>query len=348
MKKSTLKDVIKLAGVSLRTGSRVINNDPTVRPDTRAKVVAAMSKLGYTPDITARTLRGAKSFMIGVTYDNDNAYYIRDLLTGVLKTCQESGYGLQIVPCDSSGPDVIQKLRQNIQYSRLAGLVMSPPLSEMPEITDTLKADGTKLALITSGSPDREVSSPTVFFDDFGGAYALTKYLIELGHRNIGFIWGDKAHTTSYERYNGYASALMDANITLDEARVVEGQYTFECGFEKASLILEADPKVTAIFASNDEMAAGTIAAARERGLHVPRDLSVTGFEDSPFAKQTRPHLTTARLPTTEMAEAATKMLIQDLRPNSFSKADAVRRRTFPADPVIRGSTSKPEPRGAN
>lgn len=341
MKKATLKDVIKLAGVSLRTGSRVINNDPTVRPATREKVVDAMAKLGYTPDVTARTLRGAKSFMIGVTYDNLNAYYIRDLLTGVLKVCQESGYGLQIVPCDSGGPDVIQKLRQNIQYSRLAGLVMSPPLSEMPEITDALLSDGTRLALITSGPAEDQISSPTVFFDDFGGAHAITSYVISLGHRKIGFIWGDKSHKTSHGRYNGYAAALAEHNIALDPSLILEGQYTFECGFEKTTRMLQANPEVTAIFASNDEMAAGAIAAARNLDLKVPDDLSVAGFEDSPFAKQTWPHLTTARLPTTEIAEASAKMLIQELRPNSISKGRTFKTKVIYSQPIIRDSTAK-------
>ena len=339
MGKATLKDVIKLAGVSLRTGSRVLNKDPTVRPATKAKVLEAMSKLGYTPDITARTLRGAKSFIIGVTYDNLNAYYIRDLLTGVLAECQANGYGLQIIPCDSSDADVLQHLRENITYSRLAGLVMSPPLSEMPNVTEALMSDGTNLSLITSGPANREATAPTVFFDDFGGAYSLTAHLISLGHENIGFLWGDAAHRTSQERHRGYIAAHNDNKIDVDPSRILEGQYSFESGFSKTTALLKLTPRVSAVFASNDEIAAGAMAAARNNGVRVPDDLSITGFEDSPFSRQSWPHLTTACLPTLDIAAAATRMLLQKLRPNSFPQGDGVKRKTFSAEPIIRDST---------
>ncbi len=330
---------MKLAGVSLRTASRVLNNDPTVRPETLAKVKQAMKQLNYQPDLTARSLRSARSFMIGVVYDNPNAYYIQDLLNGVLSSCREHGYGLQIIPCDSTSPELFKELRHNITYSGLAGLVLSPPLSEMNELIEQLLENDIKLAAITSGDGEAQTHLPTVFFDDFSAARSITNHLVTLGHKRIGFLWGDEHHQTSKSRHEGYLSALAENDIDIDRSLILEGLYTFDSGFRRGRELLALNEPPTAIIGSNDEIAAGTLAAAREKGLKIPNELSIAGFEDSPFSRQSWPQITTARLPTEDLARAATDLLVCELSPHPPRQQNVPFARVFSAQMIVREST---------
>ncbi|MGH8123441.1 MAG: LacI family DNA-binding transcriptional regulator, partial [Rudaea sp.] len=171
MRSSTIKDVAKRAKVSLKTVSRVINHEPSVLEATRKRVELAVAELDYHPDQSARALRSAQSYALGMVYDNPNAYYVIAMQSGVLSVCRENGFGLHIHPCDSSSPQLAEELRDLVQRSRLAGLVLAPPMSERMELIRFLAAHKIKFVRILSAAEDPRDGFPCVFVDDRDAAY---------------------------------------------------------------------------------------------------------------------------------------------------------------------------------
>jgi LacI family transcriptional regulator len=328
LRSSTIKDVAEKAGVSLKTVSRVINNEPSVHARTRAKVQREIDALGYQPDPSARSLRSTRAYAVGLVYDNPNAHYIINMQRGVLSVCRASGFGLQIHPCDSSSPTLADELCELVRRSRLAGLVLAPPMSEQPALIRRLTEAKIPFMRIISARSDPKDGYPCVYVDDRDAAYAITEHLIQLGHQRIGFLWGGREHRSSPERYQGYEDALKDYGIALDRKLILPGDFTFDDGFRGARKLLALKDRPTAIFGSNDEIAAGVLAAAHSDGINVPFELSIAGFEDSPFSKQSWPALTTARQATEEIARHAAKRLIDDLQ------------REANGELVVRGSTA--------
>ena len=338
MQRATIRDVAKRAKVSLKTVSRVINNEPSVQERTRDRVLRAIEHLDYQPDLSARSLRSAQSFALGVVYDNPNAYYVISVQNGVLSVCRDTGFGLQIHPCNSASPNLANELVDLVKRSRLAGLVLAPPMSERMELIRFLSSSGIKLVRILSAAEDPNDGFPCVYVDDRAAAYDITEHLIQLGHQRIGFLWGGKSHRSSPERFKGYESALKDYGIALNNRLIVHGDYSFDDGFRGARKLFALKDRPTAIFGSNDEIAAGVLAAAKSSGLEVPYDLSIAGFEDSPFSKQSWPALTTAKQATEEIARQATLRLIAELKRNG-SPPEAIENKGFSPELVIRGST---------
>ena len=340
MRSATIKDVAERAGVSLKTVSRVINNEPSVHARTREKVQREIDALGYQPDPSARSLRSTRAYAIGLVYDNPNAHYIINLQRGVLSACRSNGFGLQIHPCDSSSPKLAEELRQLVQRSRLAGLVLAPPMSEQPALITALNEAKIPFIRIISARKDPADGSPCVYVDDRDAAYAITEHLIQLGHQRIGFLWGGRGHRSSQERYQGYEDALKDYGIPLDRRLIVTGDYTFDDGFRGARKLLALKDRPSAIFGSNDEIAAGVLAAAHSDGINVPYELSIAGFEDSPFSKQSWPALTTARQATEDIARHAAQRLIGDLQREANGEPVDSRNEGFSPELVVRGSTA--------
>lgn len=351
MRSATIKDVAERAGVSLKTVSRVINNEPSVHARTREKVQREIDALGYQPDPSARSLRSTRAYAIGLVYDNPNAHYIINLQRGVLSACRSNGFGLQIHPCDSSSPKLAEELRELVRRSRLAGLVLAPPMSEQPALIHALSAAKVPFIRIISARKDPADGSPCVYVDDRDAAYAITEHLIQLGHQRIGFLWGGSGHRSSVERYQGYEDALKDYGIALDRKLIVTGDYTFDDGFRGARKLLALKDRPSAIFGSNDEIAAGVLAAAHSDGINVPYELSIAGFEDSPFSKQSWPALTTARQATEDIARHAAQRLIGDLQREANGEPIDSRNEGFSPELVVRGSTAPrhaaPSGRGA-
>ncbi|MCV2883759.1 LacI family DNA-binding transcriptional regulator [Aestuariibacter sp. AA17] len=337
---ATIKSVAQYAGVSIKTVSRVINNEGTVKPATLEKVQEAIEALDYKPNKAARDLAGRENFVLGYVYDNPNAYYIIDMQKGILDECRSSGYELLIHPCNAASDNIVNELVNMVSSARLAGLILSPPLSEMPQVLSALDERNICYVRILSGSTTPNSSLPSVLIDDYKAAYAITEHLIEQGHSRIAFISGDMAHQSTIERQEGYKAALKARDIPVDNQLILNGTYSFETGVKSAEKIVKMAPTPTAVFACNDEIAAGTLFGARMNGLDVPAQLAIAGFEDSPFSRQTYPTLTTAAQPTTEIAKSATSALIQCIR--SRKKAgnqDAIRSRFFTPQLVIRQST---------
>ncbi|WEN16802.1 LacI family DNA-binding transcriptional regulator [Rhodanobacter sp. AS-Z3] len=340
MRSATIKDVAERAGVSLKTVSRVINNEPSVHARTREKVQREIDALGYQPDPSARSLRSTRAYAIGLVYDNPNAHYIINLQRGVLSVCRSSGFGLQIHPCDSASPKLTDELLTLAQRSRLAGLVLAPPMSEQPELLRALSDAKVPFIRIISARKDPQDGMPCIYVDDRDAAYAITEHLIQLGHQRIGFLWGGHEHRSSPERYQGYEDALKDYGIPLDRKLILPGDYTFDDGFRGARKLLALKDRPTAIFGSNDEIAAGVLAAAHSDGINVPYELSIAGFEDSPFSKQSWPALTTARQATEEIARHAAQRLIGDLQREANGEPAQLANEGFSPELVVRGSTA--------
>jgi LacI family transcriptional regulator len=341
MAKSTIRDVAKRAKVSLKSVSRVINHETSVREETRNRVLQAIADLNYQPDLSARSLRSARSYAIGLVYDNPNPYYVISVQNGVLSACRERWFGLQIHPCNSASPRLGEELVELAQRSRLAGLVLAPPMSERTDIVKFLADNGVKFVRIISAAEDPHDEFPCVFVDDRDAAYDITEHLIQLGHVRIGFLWGGKSHRSSRERYKGYESALKDYGIALDKRLIVEGDYSFDDGFRGGRKLLATPDRPTAVFGSNDEIAAGVIAAAKSSGLDVPFDLSVAGFEDSPFSKHSWPALTTAKQATEDIARSAALRLMAGLATKDGEPAGPQPpNEGFSPQLVVRGSTA--------
>jgi LacI family transcriptional regulator len=340
MRRPTIKDVAERAKVSLKTVSRVINNEPSVMQGTRSRVLQAIAELDYEPDATARNLRSGTPFVIGLVYDNPNPYHIIGVQNGVLAACRETGFGLQIQPCDSTSPLLAEELAEFVQRSRLAGLVLTAPMSERADLLAALLARGIRVVRIIAATEDPG-DGPCVYIDDRDAAYEVTEHLVQLGHQRIGFLWGGAQHRSSGERYAGYEAALKDYGITLDKHLVIPGDYTFDDGFRGARRLLALREPPTAIFGSNDEIAAGVLAAAKSVGLNVPYDLSIAGFEDSPFSRQSWPALTTAKQATEDIARHAARLLIGSLRQDAYDDHPlAVSNQGFVPQLVVRGSTA--------
>lgn len=340
--KSTIKDVAQLAGVSIKTVSRVINKEATVRADTVEKVSAAIRELKYEPNLAARNLAGTRSYTMGYVYDNPNAYYVIDMQNGILAECRDKGYELIIHPCNASSPTICEELKNMVTKSQLAGLVISPPLSEMPDVMDSLAELDIQFVRIISGSGHQPEATPCIFVHDHEAAYQITRHLLDLGHRDIAFISGDKGHRSTDERLNGYKAALEDANIDIVPDYVYDGQYSFESGVKGAKHLLALDKPPSAIFACNDEIAAGALFAARLSNVSVPEQLSIAGFEDSPFSRQTWPKLTTAAQPTNLIAKKAASLLISQimLQRAGKGKVETVHQH-FEPELVVRESTQR-------
>jgi LacI family transcriptional regulator len=315
--KATINDVAKQAGVSIKTVSRVINNETSVRQLTRDKVQQAVDELNYQPNLSARNLAGAKSFSVAYIYDNPNAYYIIDMQEGILSACKQQGFELLIHPCDAKNKNVTEEVVNMVKHARIAGLILTPPLSEMPEFVKTLVELDVKVVRIMSGDVAPDDLSPCVMVNDRDAAQTITQHLIDLGHKDIAFIAGDAEHMSTIERYKGYRRALKASDIDFDKTLVIEGDYSFDSGVSGAKQLISCEnnkTRPTAIFSCNDEIAAGALFAARLMNISIPEQLSIVGFENSPFSRQTWPKLTTADQPNNQIAEDAANLLISQVR----------------------------------
>lgn len=316
--KATINDVAKLSGVSIKTVSRVMNKEPSVRQLTREKVQAAVKELNYQPNLAARNLAGTKSFTIAYVYDNPNAYYVIDMQEGILSACRQQGFELLINPCDSQKENITEDIIDTIKHARVAGLVLTPPFSERPEFVKQILAQDIKVVRIMSGDVAPDELSPCVMVNDRDAAQTITQHLIDLGHTKIGFIAGGAAHMSTIERYKGYRRALKANNIAFNHNLIIEGEYSFESGVNGAKKLIAEEVttknRPTAIFSCNDEIAAGALFAARLMNINIPEQLAIAGFENSPFSRQTWPKLTTADQPNKQIAHDAASLLISQIR----------------------------------
>ena len=318
MAKATIDDVARLAGVSPKTVSRVVNHEPNVRESTRASVERAIAELQYRPNQFARNLASQRSHLIGLIYDDPGAYevpssgYVIRLQQGTLRACKATNHELLIHPCRYTSKDVVTELEELLEQIRPTGIILAAPLSNMPRIVKAIEASGTPLVRLSPGrEDDRHLCVVT---NDREICAEMTRYLASLGHKRIAFIKGHPQHKAVGNRYLGYRDGLRDSGLRLSEQLVAQGDNSIGSGEECALQLLQLRHPPTAIFAANDDMAAGVMKVAAKLRIPIPGQLSVAGCDDISLARQIYPTLTTIRQPLAAMAEVAALALIDNAR----------------------------------
>ncbi|MFV3073685.1 LacI family DNA-binding transcriptional regulator [Niveispirillum fermenti] len=308
-RRPTINDVARLAEVSKKTVSRVINQSPLVNDETRQKIAKVIADIGYEPDPQARGLASQRSFLLGVVYDNPNGQYIVNIQNGILEACRKSGFELVVHPCARNSPQFLKEVRQFVERQKLDGVILLPPVSEDEALAAMLTEVGCRFVRIACVPLD--MAAHLVVYEDYKGAAEVADHLVQLGHRRIGFVAGPAHYRSAHERRRGFADGLARHGLGLTPELCVEGAYTFESGQACAEKLLSLETPPTAIFASNDEMAAGIYRVAFQHGISIPGQLTVVGFDDSPLASRTCPAMTTVRLPATQMGQMAAEKLIK-------------------------------------
>lgn len=316
----------------MKTVSRVFNGEPHVRPVTYDRVMQTAQELDYRPNLSARRLATNRSFVIGMLYDNPNSDYVTEVQYGALRVCREHGYSLLIHPCEAQSNGLVDEVFDLYRQATVDGFVNLQPVSDLEDLNRALLDNGIATVRVSQRSCD---GLPWISVGDEEGAADMTEYLLDLGHRRIGFIIGHPDHGTSHDRLAGYRTALERHDIRFDPLLVEQGFFDYESGYSAALKLLHLQPRPTAIFASNDRMAMGVLTAAHQTGLEIPRELSVAGFDDSSIARFAWPQLTTVRQPIRRVAEVATRVLLAQLQ----GRLEQVSDHHLQADIVSRDST---------
>jgi LacI family transcriptional regulator len=333
-KTPTINDVARLAGVSKKTVSRVINRSALLREDTRTKVEAVISELGYVPNPQARALALRHNFLLGLLHDNPNAQTVLKVQEGVLDAIRDTEFALAVRPVDRHSPAMLDDIRRFLEQQRLYGVLILPPISENDALADLCLEMG--CGYVRMGSAMLDDGDHMVASNDREMVGRAVDYLVRLGHRRIALIEGPEGFRSALERREGFLAAMAVHGLAVPEDARAQGTYRFDSGIAAAARLLDAPDRPTAIFASNDEMASGAFHAARQRSLKVPDDLSIIGFDDSPIASHIWPPMTTVGWPVREMGRAAALKLIapQDSAAGQFR---------FPATLVERQSVAPPK-----
>ncbi|KRG72454.1 LacI family transcriptional regulator [Stenotrophomonas terrae] len=336
----TIDEVAALAGVSPMTVSRVMNQGK-VRELTRERVMRAVRELGYTPNLAASSLAAAQHTRIALIYTNPSGAYLRELLVGLLRVASSSAIQLVVDYWDELDAEAERNAARALG-GRVDGVILPPPLCESQAAVAELVKAGIPVVAIASGHLSDDISC--VRIDDFHAGKEMAEYLIRQGHSRIGFIRGRKDLSASARRYDGFVTALHEAGLEVESGLVQQGDYTYRSGLTAAEKLLSLRKPPTAIFASNDDMGAAAISVAHRRGLDVPRDLSVVGFDDSSAATTVWPELTTIHQPIASMANAAIDILLRSIRRRTDS-APVLMDHVLPHRLVVRDSVAAPSKR---
>jgi len=336
-KPATLDDVAALAEVSAKTVSRVVNSEAGVHSSTRERVLRAIEMLDYRPNLNARVLAADRSYTIGLFGEGPGGY-LSDFQAGATERCRESGYHLMVEGWEAGNPRAIQYLAGLLRQLRPDGAILLPPLSDDVLICNTFRDSSTPIVRI---APREQLgASPVIGIDDYRAARQLTAHLLNLGHRRIGFMRGKPGHAATEQRYHGFADEMHAQGVPVEAALVETGNFIFNDGVCCAERMLSAAAPPSAIFASNDDMAAAAISVAHRLGLDLPQDLSVVGFDDAPVATMIWPLLTTVRQPVARMGRHAASLIIEH-SPRRFGWPESVAGTVFEFELIMRDSTMR-------
>lgn len=348
---ATIYDVAEHVGVSYMTVSRVVNGFEGVKPEMRERVLAAIKELNYVPNVAARAARAGVT-RIGVLFSNPRSSNLGEFLMGAFTAGTKLGCQLVVEPT-AAHPNEIDAVR-SVVAAGVDAVILPPPLCDSMEALEILWR--AQLPAISFATAEPRSHSSAVLIDDFEGARSMTRHLIDLGHRDIAFILGNPTHSPSRRREEGFRAAMAEAGLAVPPHRLVQGMFTFRSGMEVASELLERErvERPTAIFASNDDMAAGIVAVALGLGIKIPAELSVAGFDDTPIAESIWPALTTIHQPIAEMAAAAVSMAHDLVKQSRGGGGAVVSHHRCKFELKVRGSTgpaptkakaAKPRPR---
>jgi len=333
----TIHDVAARAGVSSMTASRVVTGSVPVREELREKVVAAVKELNYRPNMAARAARSG-SVRVGIILTNPKSSILGEFLLGAYGESTRLGVHLLIEPVIGAGAELDALKR--IVSTGVDGVILPPPLGDLPAALNLLRKE--KISALAFATEDALPSVPAVSIDDFKGASLMTQHLIDLGHRRIGFVQGGATHSTAQRREAGFRATMEKHGLVVRNGWVQPGDYTFKSGFAAARKLLASNPRPTAIFAANDDMAAGVIAFAHGSNLKLPEQLSVAGFDDTPLAASLWPALTTIHQPISTMASTAVQTITESIRSLRMGEAAVTMHYRMDCSLVTRASTAAP------
>lgn len=344
----TIKDVAADAGVSHQTVSRVINNEPNVRPEMKARVQEAIDRLGYVPLIAAQRLGGARSHLILAINDRDRtiadwrarqgADWVDQMLLGGMLKCYENGYRLIFELVDTHSDHIERDLLSVIKGLQPDGILLTPPHSENRQIIELLAKKNIPFVRIGSRETDIGMS---VSMDDEGSAIIATQYLIDKGHKKIGFIAGSSEYKLSSWRINGWKKTMKAANLPHSDL-LADGDFSYLSGEFAARKLLQSNNPPTAIIASNDQMALACLEVAAALKLRVPKDLSIISFDNTPLMRFTYPPLTAIDQPIAAAASKAIELIVAGYGQNEKDNKRRNELATVTASLVERGSVAAP------
>ena len=339
MSRVTITDVARTAGVSMKSVSRVVNREANVSARLRARVNAAIDSLGYVPHQAARSLAGGRALTIGLLFDNPSPHYTLKIQEGAYQACREHLYHLLIEHLNLGAGNPAHQIEEILRNVRVDGFVVTPPLTESEIVLNALEARGIPYVRIAPVSFPRR--SPAFAIDDDQAARVVAEHLWSLGHRRFGLVNGPSNHGAAGRRRHGFLAALSDHGCSA--IAETDAGFEFEGGLAAARELAGLPQPPTAIFAANDDSAAGVMSGLAQCGLRVPEDISVVGFDDSWIARAVWPYLTTIHQPIAEMANAATQHLIRnhDVKP---VPRDAI---LLPFEFIVRSTTAAPGKRSS-
>lgn len=339
-KRARIKDVAERAKVSTMTVSRVLSQDSKVSEAKRTLVMKAVKELNYRPNVAARRLASNKSFFIGLLYFELNTSYMNKFLLRALKSCRSTGHHLVVDEIDNDLDKSLLSIKELIEITQVDGIILLPPICNDPELLNTLQQENVSFVRI---APDTQLNiSPYICMDDYQASFDITEILIKQGHTKIGHIIGNPNQGVSQLRYQGFLDALRSNNISIPPEYIEQGLFDVESGLAAAKKMLLLEDKPTAIFAGNDEMAAGALSAAHMNRVSVPEELAIAGFDDGNLAVSVSPNLTTVRQPIQQMAELAINIIASG-KFSDLSKANSAEfRNVLDFEIIERGSTKKP------
>ena len=320
------------------TVSRVINGETNVRDGTREQVLSAIEKLNYIPNRAARSLAGGAQLRIALLFDNPSASYLSEFLMGALEEASRRDIHLLVQSCETV-PESDALIRKLIDGG-VEGFILPPPLCDDQRVLDQIKGSGGIAIAVGPGRADG--SHGAVLIDEYQAAYDMTRHIIGLGHERIAFIVGNPEQVASERRLQGYRAAMADARLDVDDNLVSQGQFTYRSGMVAAERLLALPERPTAIFASNDDMAAATVAMAHRRHLDVPNDITVCGFDDTELASSIWPELTTIRQPIREMTAQAVSMISRISKQKPRTGRGSAEQVTLPYKLIRRNSDAGP------
>ena len=328
----TIRDVARAAGVSVATVSRVLNGSGPASAAARSRIQAAARELRYSPNAAARTLSTRVTRTIGVLLPDLHGEYFSEVIRGADQEAQRQGFHLLVSNSHDDRAELEAAMRA--MRGRIDGLVVMWPDADPPGLADNV-SDALPVVLVNS--PVEAAAGAhtveTIGVDNYGGAYAMVRHLASLGHRRIALLAGGSRNLDARERRRGYRAALRDADLPIEASLEQKGDFSEAAGYRLGAALVQLAPRPTALFAANDAMAIGALAALHEAGVHVPRDMAIGGFDDIPVARYMSPPLTTVHVDNAALGARAVSRLIESARGH-----DGVARETLPATLVVRAS----------
>jgi LacI family transcriptional regulator len=311
----TIDDVARLAAVGRTTVSRVLNNKPNVREEVRLRVMAAVEQLDFKVNLQARNLAGRAAKRVVLIHASDfdtepNSYYSSAIELGATRAAVRLGVQLTTHIVNQNDPEAASAIANLVREVRADGLVLTPPFSDNADLVRSIQALACKVVCIAGGAAMSAITA-TLGIDDRQASYEIGRYLVAEGHHRFGFVHGLRDHVSAESRFSGFLAALAEAGFGEDDIVTERGNFTFRSGLDCAQRILAQANRPTAIACANDDMAAGALLAAHKAGFEIPKDVAITGFDDTPVSEIVWPPLTTVHQPLRRMGERAVEQLIQ-------------------------------------